>query len=317
MIGRLVWLLACLSFTTVAQAVERIAISVPSSIDQSPEKCYLTLPDGFKKDKPLPLLVLLHSWSGDVEQRQSAFEQGALERGWLLLMPNFRGVNDHPAACGSVLAQQDIVDAVEWVAQRYPVDRRRVYLTGSSGGGHMTMLMAGRHPHLWAAASAWVGISDLTAWHAMHEQDRYGKMLRKSCGGAPGTSAAVDLEYRARSPKTFLAGANQLPLDIAAGVHDGHKGSVRVRHSLEAFNVVAEAQQLPTISETEIEQISRPNGRLDQPQNGDTIVDATYGRAIHLRRTAGKCRVTIFEGGHEGLAEAALEFLAQHTRAEK
>lgn len=317
MIGRIVWLLACLSLVTAAQAVERIAITVPSSIDKSPEKCYLTLPDGVEKGKPLPLLVLLHSWSGNVEQRQSAFEQGALKRGWLLLMPNFRGVNDHSEACGSVLAQQDIVDAVAWVAERYPVDRSRVYLTGSSGGGHMTMLMAGRHPHLWAAASAWVGISDLTAWHVMHAQDRYGEMLRKSCGGAPGESAAVDQEYRARSPKTFLAGAVGLPLDIAAGVHDGHKGSVRVRHSLEAFNVVAAAQQLPTISEAEIEQIGRPNGRLDQPQSGDTVDDATYGRAIYLRRTAGRCRVTIFEGGHEGLAEAALEFLARHTRAEQ
>ena len=30
------------------------------------------------------------------------------------------------------------LDAVEWTAKNYPVDRRRIYLTGSSGGGHMT-----------------------------------------------------------------------------------------------------------------------------------------------------------------------------------
>ena len=58
----------------------------------------------------------------------------------------------------------------------------------------------------------------------------------------------------------------------------------------------------------------RPNGRLDRPRPSDRKQDPTYGRAIYLRRTAGKARVTIFEGGHEDLAEAAAEWLSRHVK---
>ncbi len=290
----------------------REKISVTSSIDEIEQPCYLILPEGFKKDgPPIPLLVCLHTWSGNVEQRQKDTEAECTKRGWLFLFPNFRGANKTPDACGSVKAQQDILDAVDWVLEHYPVDEKRVYLTGTSGGGHMSMLMAGRYPDRWTAVSAWVGISDLTAWHAKHVETGYGKMIRASCGGAPGESDKIDQEYRNRSPLTWLHQAVDVPLDLAAGVHDGHKGSVPIRHSLEAFNVVAKAMGKPVISEEEIVQLSRPDGRLDKPKPGDNVADAAFSRAIYLRRTAGKARVTIFEGGHEGIAPAALDWLSR------
>ena len=70
------------------------------------------------------------------------------------------------------------------------------------------------------------------------------------------------------------------------------------------------AQQLG-VSEEEILQLSRPDGRLDDPKPGDNVEDAAFGRTIYLRRTAGKARVTIFEGGHEGIAPAALDWLSR------
>ena len=293
-------------------AGSREKIFVTSSIDQIEQPCYLILPDGFKKDGPLlPLLVCLHTWSGNVEQRQKETEAECAKRGWIFLFPNFRGRNDKPDACGSIKAQQDILDAVDWVLERYPIDQKRIYLTGTSGGGHMSMLMAGRYPDRWTAVSAWVGISDLAAWHAKHVETGYGKMMRACCSGAPGESEKIDKEYRDRSPLTWLHQAVDVPLDLAAGVHDGHKGSVPIRHSLEAFNTVAKALGKPVISEEEIVQLSRTDGRLDNPQPGDNVKDATYGREIYLRRTAGKARVTIFEGGHEGIAPAALDWLSR------
>jgi poly(3-hydroxybutyrate) depolymerase len=289
-------------------------IVVTSSVDGTPQPSYLTLPDGYDpKAEPVPLLVNLHTWGGDFKQRRKEVEQAAARRGWVYLFPNFRGPNDTPDACGSPKAQQDILDAVDWVLGRYPIDKRRIYLTGVSGGGHMAMLMAGRHPQRWTAVSAWAGISDLVAWHNRHP-DKYGRMIRKSCGGPPGASEAIDRQYHDRSPVHFLQGAVDLPLDLATGVHDGHGGSVPVRHTLDAFNVVAKAQGAEQITEEDIRQISRPNGRLDRPTPTDQAKDPTYGRTIYLRRTAGKARVTIFEGGHEQLAEAAAEWLGRHVK---
>jgi poly(3-hydroxybutyrate) depolymerase len=322
---RITWtLLFCLIFLPEArtgwmaggaESGQRMRITVTSSIDGTSQPSYLILPRDLDSDQQsVPLLVSLHSWSADVEQRKFELERLAIQRGWIYLFPHFRGPNQHPDACGSVKAQQDILDAVDWVRQRYPVDSRRIYLTGVSGGGHMTMLMVGRHPQRWAAASAWVGISDLAAWHAFHADTRYGAMLRASCGGRPGESPEVDQQYRLRSPLTHLHAAGQVPLDLAAGIHDGHRGSVPIRHTLDAFNTIALAVGESPVSEHEIQQLSRPDGRLDRPQASDRTVDTALGRTIHLRRYAGPSRVTIFEGAHEGNAAAAIDWLEQHAK---
>ena len=299
----------------------RRKVMIPSTADGTDQPCYVTLPAGFDSRQPaVPLLVSLHSWSGNVEQRsasQQMLEKMAIERGWIYLFPNFRAANRRPDACGSAKAQQDILDAVAWAKAQYPVDPRRIYLTGSSGGGHMTMLMVGCHPHIWAAASAWVGISDLAAWHQFHAGDRYGAMMRASCGGAPGESPQIDRQYRERSPLSHLARAIDVPLDIAAGIHDGHRGSVPIRHSLDAFNEIAKAVGGKPISDAEIRQLSQPNGRLDQPQPSDRESDPVLGRKIYLRRRAGKARITIFEGGHEGLAGPAIAWLERHVRPQQ
>jgi len=310
-------LLLCCFAPPIVDGAERIRVEIPSSIDGKRQPCYVILPDGFDPNgKGVPLLVSLHSWSRDCEHRQTTLEVEANRLGWIYLFPNFRGPNKHPDACGSLKAQQDIVDAVRWAQEKYPVDDRRIYLTGVSGGGHMTMLMAGRHSEIWAAASAWVGISDLAAWHRLHSErkSRYATMMELSCRGAPGDSGEVDRQYRQRSPITHLHRAVNVPLDICAGVHDGHTGSVPISHSLLAFNEIAKAAGETPISKEEIEQLSRRNGRLENPQKSDKVRDESLGREIHLRRHAAKSRVTIFEGGHEGNSRAAIEWLRKHVK---
>jgi pimeloyl-ACP methyl ester carboxylesterase len=255
-------------------------------------------------------MVSLHTWSNGYEQRHEELESLAQQKGWIYLFPDFRGRNDNPLACGSEQAQQDILGAVAWAKETYRIDEQRVYLTGTSGGGHMALLVAGRHPQVWTAVSAWVPISDLAAWHGAHPDDEYGEMMRVSMGGPPGASAAVDDEYRKRSPLTWLAAAKELPIDIAAGVRDGHEGSVPIRHTLEAFNVIARAAGGAPVSSEEIEQLSAgPQARLAAPKASDMEEDEALGRAIYLRRHAGRSRVTIFEGGHEGIAAAQVDWL--------
>jgi dipeptidyl aminopeptidase/acylaminoacyl peptidase len=286
----------------------RLRIHVPSSLDGSVQDSYLTLPSSAraKPSKRRPLAVLLHTWSNDLEQRQPEVEVEAEARDWLLLAPNFRGRNDHPEACGSRYAQQDILDAVEWVRKHHAVDERRIYLLGLSGGGFMTMLMAARHPQTWAAASAWVGISNLSAWYDEHRSDEYGTMLRGCFGGGPTDGEKIAAAYRGQSPLTHLRPGLPVALDIAAGKDDD---SVSVRHTLWAFCALAPN----ALSEAEIAAF-KTTSRSQQAQSA-AKVDPLLGRRILLRRTAGDCRITIFDGGHEWFPKAAIEWLAQHHRS--
>jgi poly(3-hydroxybutyrate) depolymerase len=300
-------------------AQNKTKVLITSTADQTQQPCYVILPRGYEKSNDtdkIPLLISLHSWSAGLEQAKPELEKQAAKLGWIYVFPHFRGPNQTPAACGSELAQQDILDAVMWAKQNYRVDHSRIYLTGASGGGHMTMLMVSRHPEVWTAASAWVGISDLTQWHALHEKSRYGAMLRKSCGGAPGDNAKVDAQFRQRSPLPFLKNSSKVPLDLAAGIHDGHTGSVPISHSLLAFNEIATATGDRLITANEITQLSIPQGRLANPLPLDQEKDAALGREIYLRRYAGQSRVTIFEGGHEGIASAAIDWLKRFHRLE-
>ncbi len=273
------------------------------------------------RSEPAPLLIYLHSWSGNYKQNNNRWQAEAVRRGWIFLHPDFRGVNDHPEACGSPLARQDILDSIEYALQNYQVDRSRIYLAGSSGGGHMALLMAGHHPDRFSAVSAWVPITDLAAWHALHsrgeKQGRYAVMIEKSLGGPPGLSATVDAAYRDRSPVQHLHQAAGLPVHIHAGIHDGHSGSVPIDHSLRAFNVLAEANQGPLIPEATIDYLLG-QGRKSYSKSSDQAApldsDARNAREIRFRQEAGPAVVTIFEGGHEGLPQPACEWLSRQQR---
>jgi uncharacterized protein (TIGR02246 family) len=292
-------------------SVTPFPVQIRSSADGTLQPSFLSLPDSLDPARPTALAVLLHTWSFDYTQRHPSIEAGARARGWVLLAPNFRGRNDHPEACGSRLAEQDILDAVQWVRDHYPVDPKRIYVLGLSGGGHMTMLMAGKHPGLWAAASAWVGLSDVAAWYPDRARDSDGAMMRRCFGGAPSASDSVAAEYRARSPITWLDRAAALPIDIAAGRDDPE---VPMAQSVRAFNVLAVAAGGVPVTEAELAELARPGGMLLKPGVADTSADPTWGRKILLRRHAGPSRLTIFEGEHTWMPRAVLEWLDRHVK---
>lgn len=305
--------------TRQTQAAKRPALTpirVESSLDQSSQPSLVWVPEAAKTTSR-PLFVFLHSWSGNYKQSNTKWQAEAVKRGWIYLHPNFRGVNQHPEACGSRLARQDILDAISYMIEHYHVDQSRIYLAGASGGGHMTMLMVGHHPDRFSAASAWVGISDLADWYHFHVKDgkpqNYAKMILKSLTDKPGTSSKIDADYRDRSPIYWMANATEVPLDLNAGVTDGKTGSVHFAHSLNAFNVLAEKNQTATITKEEIQQLW-DQGKLKNPQPTDQVTDKTYGRDILLRRVSSEARVTIFQGGHEGLPQPACAWLSKQQR---
>ncbi|QDU80451.1 Prolyl oligopeptidase family protein [Polystyrenella longa] len=321
-------LVLCISLSQAVASAQGKAKTTLEQITQIPtadgkqQPIRVFVPE-LEKKEAVPLLVFLHSWSGNYKQSNMKWVMQAQERNWAVVLPNFQGPNFQPTACGSELAQQEILDALDYMMSTYHIDSSRIYLAGASGGGHMSMLMAAKHSSRFSAVSAWVGITDLNAWHEFHTRGEkptgYALNIEASCGGKPGDSDEVDAQYVARSPLFHLGNTGDLPLDIAAGIHDGHTGSVPVSHSLNAFNVIASSRNEPTIPEQLIQEIVETEEVSADVSVFDSGSDSNenYPRKIHLRRTAGPARVTIFEGGHEGLAAAAIEWLAQQQRETK
>jgi len=292
-------------------------VRVRSTADRSMQPAVVYLPE--KIERPVPLLVVLHTWSGNYRQK-GFVDTGLAEcrrRGWALAHPDFRGPNRRPEACASAAAKQDVLDAVDYVKHRIDVDPQRIYLVGASGGGHMALVMAAAAPKLWASVSAWVPISDLAAWHAECAKAgrRYSRDLEDVCGGAPGDSDAVDRQYRLRSPLPVLARAAGLAIDINTGIDDGHTGSVPVSHSLRAFNVLADANALPEKKLTAAQIDLMTTGRkIPKALAGKRIEEPGRKRRVLFRRQAGPARLTVFEGGHEGDMTAAIAWLADQSR---
>lgn len=263
---------------------------------------------------PRPLLVVLHWWSASIDTYDPApWLQEAAARKWHLLLPDFRGPNLRPEACGSKLARQDILDAVDHVIATYRVDEARIYLAGESGGGHMAMVMAAETPNRWAAVSEWSGISDLAAWHAETKAAgrRYWENIEAVAGGAPGSSKETDKTLHYRSPVHFLGRTDLPPIDFNTGIRDGHEGSVPVHHTVDTFNIVARTLGGELVDAATLEALSSRTAPVLSKK------DPTYGRDLYLRRKAGASRVTIFEGGHEGLPAAACAWLALHVKKDR
>lgn len=307
---QVLWICGCATQGATTPLPVSGEINVFSSIDGTNQPCLFIKAGAAGKR---PLLVLLHTWSSTYRDfsHMTQWQELAKSRNWHCLQPNYRGANTNPEACASLKSRQDVLDAIDFVVKNYAVDKNRIYLAGTSGGGHMALVMAAHAPELWAGVTAWCPISDLAAWHAETTAAnlRYAKDIEACCGGVPGASADVDKEYTYRSPVHHLARAADVPVDINTGIHDGHTGSVPIHHAIDAFNVIASARGDAPVPAATIAQLSRQD-ITGLPQ----VHDPAYGRPIHFRSTAGPSRLTIFEGGHEAIPAAACLWLAQHAK---
>ena len=104
-----------MALSTLADASESREIRYQSSADQSEQPAMFYAP--VSKD-PVPLMVALHTWSGDYKQKyHKAIEQWCIKHGWAYIHPDFRGPNNRPEATGSKLVVADIVNAVEYAKE--------------------------------------------------------------------------------------------------------------------------------------------------------------------------------------------------------
>lgn len=263
---------------------------------------------------PKPLLVGLHTWSSryDTEGQIQQFLAWCEHQGWAFVHPDFRGPNNTPEAMGSDRAVQDVVEAVEWAKTKTEVDDSRIYLIGASGGGHMTLQMAGRHPEIWAGASAWCGITDIAVWYeelrASGKPYHYMEFIEGALGAAPTEGKPAHAAAWRRSPLSSLHRSRALPLDINHGIFDF---AVPFTHALRAFNAV-----VPVEDRLDEAGINAYLAKRTLPEGwSPALPDASYGGKQPLfRKTTANARVTIFDGGHEIIPLAALNWLAMQRK---
>lgn len=266
-----------------------------------------------KGNETRPLVVSLHTWSGDYTQSCSDCAELCEKENWNFIFPDFRGPNWTPDALGSDKVVSDIADAVTFAKESGNVDPDRVYLIGGSGGGHAALLLAGRRPDLWAGVSAWCPISDVGEWFRQCDGTRfqgYADHILKACGGNPLLDAKAAGEAKYRSPLSWLKNASVIPVSIGTGIHDGHTGSVPVSQSFNAFNILARPDE--TVSDEDIDFIVR-NEKIPEHL---ACSNMTLGkRTVHFMRQSANVRLTIFEGGHDILNVAGLRWLAAQKRS--
>jgi len=281
-----------------------------SSLDQSAQPALI-----YKaRTKNRPLLVALHTWSSDYLQKDgAAYAKWCIENDWNLIHPNFRGPNNKPEALGSEYVVCDIESAVATMMQLTQPDSKRVYLIGVSGGGHAALLMAGRKPELWAGVSTWCGISDIQQWWQEKTQfgpKQYAEHIEMACGNP--TEDAFKDHCRARSPLSYLNHTISVPLDINHGLYDGRKGSVPFTHSIRAFNAVANSEAvIPKEVMADFYQSLTP------PPSIQKLKDPLYGKRQPLFRVqSNRARLTIFDGKHEIIYSAGLNWLAKQVKGD-
>ncbi len=196
-------------------------INVKSTLDGSWQPSLVYVPRSSPK---VPLVVGLHTWSFDRFNQVDNYLNLCRKRRWALLLPEFRGPNlrtnpNRQSACGSAHARQDILDAVNHLAGKYPqIDTGAVFLLGASGGGHMALLTAASFPKQFRAVAVWCPVVDLASFHQLHAASgRYAPDLEHLLGGTP---QSVPASYRERSPIHFAAKLKNIPLSLHHGRHD-------------------------------------------------------------------------------------------------
>ena len=208
--------------------MEQREILVKSTLDLSMQ------PSLFYKaetDEKRPLLVGLHTWSFDRFNQINNMLPYAEKYNFNLLLPEFRGNNlkTNPActqACGSDYAKQDIKDAIDYVINKENVDSENIFLLGLSGGGHMSLLMAGFCPEYFKAIGAYVPITDLEKWT---------KQNKNYCDHVLACCSDNADEMKKRSPLSYVENIAKSNLKIFHGKFDP---VVPVSHSLELYEEI-------------------------------------------------------------------------------
>jgi hypothetical protein len=279
-------------------------VSISSSVDGQIQKAYFY---PAKSDVPKPLVVSLHTWSGDYSQKDELADL-CRKKDINYIHPDFRGINNSKDACCSELALSDIDDAISYALSNSYADSSKIYVIGVSGGGYATLGTFMKSKHEIDKFSAWASISDLIAWYneSLIRKNRYSDNILNCTGSGEELNES---KTRKKSPIYWETPVEKLSgskLFIYAGIYDGIQGSVPITHSINFYNKLLSDLNIQDASlyVTDKEKLDLLEFRRPLGSYG-TI----SGREVCLIKECENIRLTIFTGGHEMLTGYAFEEL--------
>ncbi len=274
-------------------------VTIRSSVDDTEQLAYF-----FKvgSGNPRPLIVSLHTWSGDYSQNDPLASMSK-DAGWNYIHPDFRGPNWTADACLSEKAIADIDDAIQYAIDNGNVDITNIFVVGASGGGYATLGTYLRTRHRVRAFFSWVPISDLSAWYhqSSNRKSKYAQDILKCTSDG---TALDEKEARLRSPLFWdVPDKPKGRLEIYAGINDGYTGNVPISHSILFYNHIAKhlGNQNNLVEQNDI------IGLLTRGIDEQNDLGLLGTRKIYYRRDIDSLSLVIFDGGHEMLPEYCLE----------
>ena len=279
-------------------------VEIKSKLDSNIQMAYFF---ATKQKEPQPLIVSLHTWSGDYTQKDNLAKM-CKAKNINYIHPNFRGPNWTINACCSKLALNDIDEAISYAVDNGNVDTSKIYVVGVSGGGYATISMFMKSKHNVKKFSAWASITDLTEWYVQSKIRKrpYAEHILKCTDSVDKLNTKI---AKSKSPifwKTPIGKLKNSKLSIHVGVYDGIQGSVPITHSINFYNKV-----LKDLGVTDSSKYVSDKEKLDLLEfrkplgNFGNIAD----RKICLQKEYGNVKLTVFVGNHEMIEEYALDEL--------
>jgi dipeptidyl aminopeptidase/acylaminoacyl peptidase len=151
------------------------------SYDGTPIEGFVMFPHGYDPSRgPYPLIVVNHGGPHAASGYGFSFKNSLFAaHGYFVFLPNFRGSTGYGdafkwATWGSWGTKdgEDVLAGVDYLIERYPIDRQRVGTTGHSYGGILTNWLITRYPDRFRAAVSGAGESNWTSNYALSDVAR-------------------------------------------------------------------------------------------------------------------------------------------------
>ena len=234
-------------------------------------------PPGSERGERLPLLVMLHGCTQDVNAiaASSRMNRIAARERFMVVYPEQdcmsnlqRCWNWFDTRSGRAQRESDaIAAAISQVCLTQPVDPDRIAITGFSAGAGMAALLSTRQPELFKAVIMHSGIAPGVAHSSA-------------------TALSAMRGRRAGDPYCSLAGARSLPaLLVIQGTADSIVAPINGVNAAQRWADHAEAQaqaqaQTQTQAHTRIEISTKLNGKVDAKANAKAAVRIALPRTV-------------------------------------